>query len=118
MYGIKEEKDVYGLFDYPEIHDFKQNPILTTGYTPSVQNVKLLDRVNAHLGSSKQCRIFLLVWENKSIDIAHYQEGYWKGGNKNEFIINIGIDSLTREIEWCHNTSWTEEQLKIKNKEC
>lgn len=67
----EEEKDVYGLYDYPEIVNFKQNPILSNNYVPSVENVKLLDKTNAVLGNSKQCRIFLLVWENKTYYFSH-----------------------------------------------
>lgn len=62
--------------------------------------------------------MWVLVFKNKSRDAGLLQEAYWKGGNKNEFVVTIGIDSLSRKVEWAHVFSWTENQrlkLDVRN---
>jgi hypothetical protein len=41
------------------------------------------------------------------------QEAYWKGGNKNEFILCVGVKD--KYIQWTKVISWTDrEQLKVR----
>jgi hypothetical protein len=35
------------------------------------------------------------------------QEAYWKGGNKNEMVVCIGLSSRTRDLQWVKAFSWT-----------
>jgi hypothetical protein len=40
------------------------------------------------------------------LQISLEQEKYWKGGNKNEFIVTIGVDD-SMNIAWVKPFSWT-----------
>jgi hypothetical protein len=70
--------------------------------------------LNGILGPEKYIRIWVLIFRDKPRDIFYEQQGYWKNGNKNEFIICIGA-SKNGNTEWCEIMSWTEvESLKIE----
>lgn len=102
----------YQLFEYPRDNRFNFNPIL--GYNDRNASDKL-NRYNALYGSSKQLHMMILVFNNKPFDAGMMQESYWKGGNKNEFILCVGVNN--NKITWTKIISWTEvESLKIKVK--
>lgn len=105
------DKVFYGLFDYPEIKNYSCRSLL--GYDDGIAEKKLR-YLNGYLGPKKQLRIWVLVFKNKPRDAGILQEAYWKGANKNEFVVAIGIDSTSRAVRWCYSFSWTEVQsLKI-----
>lgn len=106
------EVRMYGLYNYTKKFDkFSYNPIY--GDNNVLANDKLR-QWNAWLGSVKQVNMNILIFKNKTIDAAEYQKAYWKGGNKNEFILCIGVDN-SNVIKWTKVISWTEvEMLKIK----
>lgn len=108
-----DKKDVaaYGLVDYRPADLFNYNPIF--GIVNDSAS-KRLTWWNAHLGSQKQVHMNIIVFQNKTISAAEMQRSYWKGGNKNEFILCIGIDN-NYKIQWTKVISWTEvEILKLK----
>lgn len=43
------------------------------------------------------------------VEIAEKQRSYWKGGNKNEFVVCLGISKGI--VEWCHAFSWMDEPV-------
>lgn len=102
----------YNLFEYPSDNDkFNYVPIL--GY-PDPPAAEKLQRYNAKLGIVKQVHMMILVFKNQPVDAAFYQEAYWKGGNKNEFILCLGVNDK-KEIQWSQVISWTQVQdLKIR----
>lgn len=102
----------HGLFDYPSIDEYRCDSILGTGdLTQAVAN-RHLNNWNAKLGATKQVRIWIL-FQDQPLQAGMDQENYWKGGNKNEFVITIGVDAQ-KNVQWCHPFSWTEvEDLKI-----
>lgn len=107
----KEDVAFYGLHNYPEVRNYQCRTIL--GFEDALAE-KELRFINGDLGPIKQVRIWVIVFNGKSRDTGLLQESYWKGGNKNEFVVTIGIDSLSRKVQWCYPFSWTEEQrLKI-----
>lgn len=65
-----------------------------------------LNYYNALFGKSKQLRMIALVFQNQPIQAAIEQEKYWKGGNKNEFIVVMSIDKDST-IQWVKPFSWT-----------
>lgn len=94
-----------GLFEY--YHDFDHynyNPIF--GVTDPIATSRL-QKWNALLGANKKVHMLVLVFKNKPYATAVRQESYWKGGNKNEFILCIGVDD-TNKISWTKIISWTE----------
>ena len=65
--------------------------------------------INSVFGEKYQFRTFLLFYYNKDILVSEKQRSYWVGGNKNEFIICIGLDSITNKIQWANCFSWMDE---------
>lgn len=99
-----DEKSRYKLFDYPKIINNRQDHILGMVDNPAE---KRMDILNGLLGPKKQVTAFILVFKNATLKAADLQEAYWKGGNKNEFIICVGLDN-TNKATWCKVISWTE----------
>lgn len=98
------------LFKYPANVNFNYQPIL--GYNDPKASLRL-QQYNALLGSWKQVHMLILVFKDLPVGAAILQEGYWKGGNKNEFILCIGIKDTS--ITWAKVISWTEvDELKIR----
>lgn len=94
----------YKLFEYPKIYNLQQRHIL--GYFNKDDEHKM-DILNGLLGPKKQLAAFICVYRNTTIKAADLQQAYWKGGNKNEFIVCIGIDNAN-SIQWCKCFSWSE----------
>lgn len=73
-----------------------------------------LSRLNADFGSKHEIRVHLLIWDDRSVEVSHDQEAFWKGGNKNELNICIGQDA-DRNITWARVFSWSKsEELKAE----
>lgn len=110
----KVDPKTYGLFEYPGVNGFKQSCILGNGGATMLEGEKRLDYFNATLGRSKQVRMFILLFYDKPMQAAIDQMNYWKGGNKNEFVLCIGVNA-DMEPQWCFPFSWTEvEILKVE----
>jgi len=108
----------YKLHDYPEIYDnYKQYHILGNGdasQTYAERNMKIL---NAELGPKKEVKVFILLFEGTDKQAGIMQEAYWKGGNKNEFVLTIGIDK-DKKIQWVHPFSWAEKSIvKVESRD-
>ncbi|HLD25997.1 MAG TPA: hypothetical protein VJC05_03075 [Candidatus Andersenbacteria bacterium] len=104
----------YNLFEYPEIRGYYQCPaILGDGGPTKAKAERITSRTNAKLGKRKQIRIWILIFKDKPLDAAFDQRDYWKGGNKNELIVCIGVNKA-HQVQWCYPISWTEvESLKV-----
>jgi hypothetical protein len=99
------------LFEYPAADRWNYNPIL--GATDIAASERLR-KWNGKLGSFRQVHMLICVFKNLPREAAERQEDYWKGGNKNEFILCLGIDD-SKKVKWSHVISWTEEEkLKIE----
>lgn len=114
-----EEKDVafYGLYDYPQLTEgYKQKSILGIGDSTQARAENKMQILNAKLGPKKQAKVFILIFKNKPDDVAYHQECYWKGGNKNEFVVCIGVDN-NYNVKWCRPFSFTEvQEVKIETR--
>lgn len=106
-----EQADSIGLFKYPNFddggffgktHGLEYPTILGTDISKETQ--EKFKRLNGKFGSSNQLRLWVLVFENKPMSIAQYQENYWVKGNKNELVICIG--KKDDQIQWSHSFSW------------
>lgn len=94
-----------GLYEYPDIYSgFIQPTIL--GATVSDTTTRKYEYLNGVLGSQKQVRVFILYFWNQGKQAAFDQRNYWKGGNKNELVICIGVDKKTRRVTWVESFSW------------
>ena len=106
----------YTLQDYPNIGFANSMHAVIGDYTPDAQLADLkLQYYNAVVGPTREARIFMIVFKDKPPMSGQYQKAYWVGANMNEFVVAVGLNSKTRQIEWCVPFSWTtNERLKIE----
>ncbi len=111
---LEDEKTRYQLYDYPGITEgYKQVNVLGMGDSTRRTSNRKLEILNAELGKVKQVKVFVLLFRNLPEVAAFKQECYWKGGNKNEVVVCIGIDDALK-VKWCKSFSFTENsELKI-----
>lgn len=103
----KEEIKNNKLFDYPEIKNNEQNPIL--GFNAADTDIDAVNYLNGYRGPKNQIHIFILCFDSHSLNVAEMQKAYWQGGNKNEFVVCIGIKN--NKVIWCNPFSWSDESL-------
>jgi len=120
IFNIKMVNDVQadsmGLFKYPTKNNGLDYPTILGGNVSKDIQEKFRN-LNGKYGASNQLRLWVLVFENKPMSIAQYQENYWVKGNKNELVICIGKKG--NEIQWSHAFSWAlsaELTAEVKNK--
>ena len=99
-----EEADSLGLFRYPDIRVHDQDVVL--GFQPGIVTHKYFKYINSVYGPTKQFRIYIIVFNGKPYNISELQRAYWKGGNKNEFVVCMGYEAMTGKITWCNAFSW------------
>jgi hypothetical protein len=109
---------LWKLYEYPGIGTYDQVAILGASGPQTKEADALLRRWNAKLGRSKQVKMFILQFgPDSTLETGLAQENYWKGGNKNEFILALGADR-SGKVTWAHVISWTEQdRLKIDVRE-
>lgn len=103
-------KKDYGIFDYPQLRGYHMKSILGTGDSTQSKAEKRLNYFNGMLGKKKQVRMFICIYESSDLETGMVQESYWYGGNKNEFILTIGVDK-DKAVKWCYPISWTNNDL-------
>lgn len=97
----------YGLYEYPKIKNTFKCQSIIGEKNPLDEYV---NQNNALIASKKQLKVFYLIYKNQPLDASHYQQQYWKGGNKNEANICIGINDK-REIQWAYVFSWSKNEM-------
>lgn len=102
----KKEARNLGLYDYPELKDCFYDPVVLGDCQDKQEADKILQTQNAKLGARKQVRFWVLIFHDKPREIGFDQESYWIGGNKNEIVVSIGLDS-TNKVMWCHPFCWS-----------
>lgn len=113
-----ETKQRYGLLDYPGVDGNWECPsVLVSGALEGGNALQqaddLLRRHNARLGPVKQVRMWLVVFVNQPLDAAVNQESYWQGGNKNEAVLCVGVNSKGL-LQWAYPFGWSKkEQLEV-----
>lgn len=104
------------LYEYPEIYGYRLTSILGNAGPQQAQAEKMFQDMNGLLGTTKQAHVFVLLWKNKDMTIAQDQQQYWKNGNKNELVINIGTDDAGN-VKWAYVFSWTPaEAVKVETR--
>ena len=103
-----------GLYDYPNIDVMNQNPII--GRKVKDKDVQRIKYINALYGKAHQFRTYILIFENKDLEISEYQKAYWQNGNKNEFVVCLGVQADS--VIWCNPFSWCDEpRLEVLTRE-
>lgn len=98
----------YGLFDCPDVKGLKQKSLLGIS-DPKVE--RKLEILNGFLGKKKEVKVFIMVFNGQPEKAAELQESYLKGGNKNEFILCIGLDSNKVAADWVYPISWNTNKI-------
>ncbi len=98
-----------GLFDYPAITGLDQQVILCHPELSKPENFEqanvALQHLNAFMGLQHQIHVFILMFKaEQGMEIAAMQRDYWKGLNKNEFVVCLGVDG--QQVKWCEALSW------------
>jgi len=99
----EKEKNKWKLYDYPNVYEYNQKVILGK-YVDKLTERKL-QYINGFYGPKKQFKLFVLFFKNQSMEVVNKQRSYWEGGNKNEFIVCIGVDN-SGKFEWVDAFSW------------
>jgi len=108
-----EKADSLKLFKYPEFdRNYFNYPSVLGWNNKKVQ--KEFQKINGKLGYDKQVRIWILIHKTSNDDIGIQQENYWIGGNKNELVINLGVDE-NNKIVWNHIFTWSTSAGMISN---
>ena len=102
-----EEAKEMGLYEYPEIYSMNQNPII--GRDVSDKDKQRIKYINATYGEKYQFRTYVLIYENKDITISEIQKAYWQNGNKNEFVLCLGVQRDS--VVWTNAFSWCDEPI-------
>jgi hypothetical protein len=98
-----------GLFSGSKI-DYHTTPsILGNGGPTTAAANKTLCLNNALMGKRKQVRMWILLYQGSEA-AAHAQQNLWQNGNKNEFIVCIGVDKQFN-VKWANVFSWCEQEL-------
>lgn len=100
----EKDADSLGLYDYPSIEKYDQTPILSKTIKLPQNQEDALRFTNGFYGKKHQFRVFVLLFENESIEISEKQRSYWKGGNKNELVVCLGTND--NKVKWCNAFSW------------
>ena len=102
----KKRAKELGLFEYPSVNSFYQPCILGREFPQEVKDAFLF--LNSWYGSQHQIHVYVLCFDAaKGIKIAEQQRAYWEGGNKNEFVVCLGLDG--DQVKWSHAFSWMDE---------
>jgi hypothetical protein len=100
----KEEASEMGLYEYPPISMKSQNPII--GKNVSDKDIQRIKYINAKYGKEYQFRTYILIYDNADMEISELQKSYWQNGNKNEFIVCLGVQQDS--VIWCNPFSWSD----------
>ncbi len=112
----KQEAEQEGLYEYPEMDDDYDVPaVLSAAFPVSYETDMEYRLFNALDAPERQMRLFVLIYdETTDVSTAERQRAYWKGGNKNELVVCIGVRK-DRTVKWAHAFSWADEQtLEVK----
>ena len=118
-WGRVDKQDIkdYDLIQYPlDVPGYEASSILSNGPTfPKAD--KYLRYLNGYLntdnGGYKKVRLWVLVFNDQPQMAAEYQRQLWKGGNKNEFTVMIGVKD--KEILWTDVMTWSESDVLAIN---
>ena len=109
----KEMADTLRLYEYPDITDLAQNPII--GRNVSKEETQIFRYINAMKGKKNQFRTYVLFFNHDEFEKSELQKSYWQNGNKNEFIICLGMKGDS--VAWTNSFSWCDmPKLEVKTK--
>ena len=107
-----KEASELGLLKYPAIYSHDAPCVLSNDIHVTPQVDELFRKFNARFAPEYQMRLYILLFDtSKGVAISELQRAYWQGGNKNEFVVCIGM-STQGMVKWARAFSWADEQSK------
>lgn len=120
LYGFptvtKEQAKNEGLFEYPEIvQNYKVPTFLVEGQKTG--NILVaenkINKFAAEYGFTKHIRPWFVIFNHGTVDRCKQQQNYWKGSNKNEFVICMIMNGT--EVQDVYPFTWSEaDSLRIE----
>lgn len=108
----KKQAREENLYDYPEIIMHDAECILSEDFHVDEDIRGLFRKFNGRYAPLMEMRLFILLYPaEKGVGISHRQRAYWKGGNKNEFLICLGL-TKDKKVAWVNSFSWSDNQQK------
>ncbi len=102
----EKAKAAWHLYDYPKVSEsesYYQPCVLGKKITSDID--RKLQYLNGWYGAHNQFRMYIMYFIGQSMEVAYKQRSYLEGGNKNEFIVCIGTDSMGN-YKWNKCFSW------------
>lgn len=96
------EKIKWKLYEYPNLNSLKQSTVLGID-NPRLQNQ--VDYLNSRFDQFPFRLYILFFYEGENV--VKKQKSYWEGGNENELVLCVGLDSLSGTINWVETFSWS-----------
>lgn len=106
-----------GLIDYPAVDErylesdvVLISPKLSGRVDISPRAQRSIQLLNGHYGDSHEIHIFVLLFDADDTEaVAEQQKIYWQEGNKNEFVVCLGVDVEhdVPLVRWCCPFSWS-----------
>lgn len=107
-----KEASEMGLLKYPAIYSHDAPCVLSNDISVSPDVDEMFRKFNAKFAPEFQMRLYILLFDAKrGVGISEQQRAYWQGGNKNEFVVCIGMKP-NGTVEWARAFSWADEQSK------
>jgi hypothetical protein len=98
-----DKVDPVGLYKYPE-HNMWDSKAVLGIYSGSTEADAILQKYNSKNGASKQVKLYMLLF-NDDIQKAFDQRSLWRGGNKNEFVLCVGVKN--NKVSWVSHFCWS-----------
>lgn len=107
----KERAKELGLYRYPKIKGWDQEVVRSGDHFEWRQDFQevlaAFQRLNAFCGINHQIHVYVLIFDANlhGVEIVESQRAYWEGGNKNEFVVCLGVEGADKVV-WSHSFSW------------
>ena len=98
-------------FGYPEINNFDAPTVLSRHFNIAPNTERAFRVFNSIFAPKVEMHLFILLFDasTASVNIVDKQRSFWHGGNKNEFVVCIGLKG--EEVEWVRAFSWADEPV-------
>jgi len=118
----KKKAKELGLFKYPDARGSREQMVILVHEDVAIPEdfdsaLAELQRLNAFCGDVYEIHVFILLFPaDKGIEIASQQRDFWKGLNKNELVVCLGVND--QKVQWSEAMSWLDNktlELKIRS---